>query len=353
MAVRRAVEQLQAYVPGDQPEGRNVLKLNTNENPYPPSPNVFAALASVTADDLRKYPHPVAGPLRKALADLHRLSEPQVILCNGSDEGLALCTRAFAESGGRVGYLSPSYSLYPVLNDIAELVQTPYMLKDDFTWEMPEQIPEDLFFLTQPNAPSGRSMKREQVCELLQRCEGVVLVDEAYVDFSDWSAVELLDAFPNLLISRTFSKSYSLAGIRMGYLLGSPELIGALYKIKDSYNTDLLAQKVALAAVEDVATMKANSLLIRGTRNRVTRALEDMGFQVIPSSTNFVFAKVPDGVEAPTVFEALKREEIFIRYFPGELTGSYLRVTIGTEKEMDRFLDAVTGILTVEGREVE
>jgi len=342
MTVRRAVEELEAYVPGEQPEGPEVLKLNTNENPYPPSPKVFEALASITSDALRKYPHPVAGPLRKALATLHQVAEDQVILCNGSDEGLALCTRAFAETGGRVGYLYPSYSLYPVLNEIAELVQTRYPLEPDFTWQMPEQIPEDLFFLTQPNAPSGLAMDREQVCALLDRCSGVVLVDEAYVDFADWSAVELLDRYPNLLVSRTFSKSYSLAGIRMGYLLGSPDLIGALYKIKDSYNTDLLAQRIALAAVEDVASMQANCMLIRGTRNRVTRELQSMGFEVVPSSTNFVFAKVPEGADAKEMFEALKTQQIFIRYFPGELTGQYLRVTIGTEEEMDRFLSAVS-----------
>jgi histidinol-phosphate aminotransferase len=349
MAIRRAVQALEAYVPGEQPQGPDVLKLNTNENPYPPSPRVFEAIASIDADALRKYPHPVAGPLRRALAQLHGVRENQVLLCNGSDEGLALCTRTFCEHGGRVGFLDPSYSLYPVLSGIAELEQTRYPLEADFTWNMPERIPEDLFFLTQPNAPSGRAMSREQVCTLLQRSGGVVLVDEAYVDFADWTAAELIADFPNLLVSRTFSKSYSLAGIRMGYLLGSPETVGALYKIKDSYNTDVLAQRIALAAVEDVRTMQANCTLIRGTRTRVTRELEARGFAVIPSSTNFLFARVPEGQDARSLFEALKAKRIYIRYFPGDLTGRYLRITIGTEEQMDRFLEAVDGLLSGEG----
>lgn len=348
MGIRKSIHELHAYVPGEQPQGTDVLKLNTNENPYPPSPKVFEAISSVTVDALRKYPHPVAAPLRKALAVLHGVGEDQVILCNGSDEGLALCTRAFAENGGTVGYLDPSYSLYPVLSDIAELKQTRYPLKADFTWETPEVIPEDLFCLTQPNAPSGLSMSKEQVCEVLDRSEGIVLVDEAYVDFSDWTAVELLKEYSNVLVSRTFSKSYSLAGIRMGYLLGSPALIQALYKIKDSYNTDLFAQRIALAAVEDHASMLSNCTLICGTRTRVTRELSGMGFEVVPSSTNFVFAKVPDQVEAAEVFEKLKAEQIFIRYFPGELTGQYLRITIGTDAEMDRFLSSLARILAAD-----
>jgi histidinol-phosphate aminotransferase len=345
MPIRKALESLHAYTPGEQPEGKDILKLNTNENPYPPSPKVFEALGNVTSDDLRKYPHPTGAPLCRAIADLHGVNPEQVLVSNGSDEGLALCTRAFCEKGGRVGYLSPSYSLYPVLSAIAELEQVHYPLDAAFSWRCPEIVDVDLFFLTQPNAPTGMALPMSQIRTLLEHCPGVVLVDEAYVDFAEESAVGLLKAYDNLIISRTFSKSYSLAGIRMGYLMGARPLMEALYKIKDSYNTDVLSQRIALAAVKDQACMTSNVTAIRGTRHQVTRELARRGFKVLASQTNFLFAKVPEGLSAQDLFEALKTRQVFIRYFPGEVTGDYLRITIGSDPQMDRFLSELDFIL--------
>lgn len=344
MPIRDSLHSLHAYVPGEQPSGDRVLKLNTNENAYPPSPKVFEALGSITSDTLRKYPDPIGRELCGAIAELHGVEPDQVLITNGSDEGLALCTRAFCEHGGRVGYLTPSYSLYPVLSAIAELEKVEYSLSADFRWEMPEAVDVDLFFLTQPNAPTSLAMSRKEIEQLLRRCPGILLIDEAYVDFADESMVPLLQESDRVLISRSFSKSYSLAGIRMGYVAGSRPLVEALYKIKDSYNTDVLAQRIALAAVRDQVSMIRNVTAIRGTRTRVARELEQRGFEVLPSQTNFVFAKVPPDQSAEELFKALRDRQVYVRYFPGDLTGSYLRITIGTDGQMDVFFDILDSI---------
>ncbi|MEX2607172.1 MAG: histidinol-phosphate transaminase [Kiritimatiellia bacterium] len=345
MPIRNALHALHAYVPGEQPSGGRVLKLNTNENAYPPSPKVFEALGNVTADTLRKYPDPIGRELCGAIAELHGLDPEQVLITNGSDEGLALCTRTFCEHGGRVGYLTPSYSLYPVLSAIAELEKVEYELSTDFQWEMPAEVDVDLFFLTRPNAPTSLAMSRKEVDQLLRRCPGILLIDEAYVDFAEESMLPLIKESDRVLISRSFSKSYSLAGIRMGYVLGPRPLIQALYKIKDSYNTDVLAQNIALAAVRDQAAMLSNVTAIRGTRTQAGRELTKRGFEVLPSQTNFVFAKAPAGANAETLFNALRGRQVFVRYFPGKLTGDYLRITIGTDEQMDRFFAELDELL--------
>jgi histidinol-phosphate aminotransferase len=345
MPIRNSLDQLHAYVPGEQPSGDRVLKLNTNENAYPPSPKVFEALGTVTADTLRKYPDPVGRELCAAIAELHGLDADQVLITNGSDEGLALCTRTFCEHGGRVGYLTPSYSLYPVLSSIAELERVEYELSPDFHWQMPEKVAADLFFLTQPNAPTSLAMSRQEVEQLLTRFSGILLIDEAYVDFADESMLPLLRNSKRILISRSFSKSYSLAGIRMGYVIGSRSLIEALYKIKDSYNTDVLAQRIALAAVRDQATMLSNVTAVRGTRTRVTRELHTRGFEVLPSQTNFVFAKAPATQEAESLFKGLRDRQVYVRYFPGKLTGDFIRITIGTDEQMDAFFTELDDLL--------
>lgn len=338
MAIRKAVQALEGYVPGEQPDDADVLKLNTNENPYPPSPKVFEAMAGITVDGLRTYPPPAAGELRGEIARAHRVEPDQVLVCNGSDEGLALCTRAFCEVGGRVGTLSPSYSLYPVLNAIAELETVRFPLEEDFTWNCPDLVEVDLFFLTRPNAPSGMAQPLDEVRRLAERCSGVVVVDEAYGDFADETADSLLGAYDNVILSRSFSKSHSLAGIRMGYLVGPAPLIRALYKIKDSYNTDALAQRMALGAFRDREWMRTNAAAIRGTRARVARALAERGFRVVPSEANFLFARVPEGRDAAGIFQTLRDRKVFVRHFPDGCTADFLRVTIGTDAQMDRFL---------------
>ena len=339
MYICKNVQALDAYTPGEQPKESGIIKLNTNENPYPPSPKVAAALQSFDFARLHLYPDPVFMALRERIAEIHGCGVNQVFIGNGSDEVLALCTRAFVENDGSIGYFVPSYSLYPVLADIRGVERRPVALGDEFTWRMPEAYQASLFFLTNPNAPTSMMHDKARVAAFCKTFPGVVLIDEAYGDFADANCMDLAVAAdnPNTLVMRTFSKSFSLAGLRFGFAVGPESLIGALYKIKDSYNMDLLAQAVALAALSDLPYMRENVRRIRATRERVAAELRRRGWRVCASQTNFLFARPPDG-NAVRVFEALKAAKIFVRYFPQPETREYLRITIGTDEHMDQLL---------------
>lgn len=339
------IAAMAGYVPGEQPKGAGVVKLNTNENPYPPSPRVAEALAGFDAASLRRYPDPVASALRSRIAEIHGTRPECVFAGNGSDEILALATRCFVRRGGRAGAFTPTYSLYPVLAEIrdVEYVETP--LAADFGWLEPrfaEGGAPDLFFLTNPNAPTGIAYPREKVAAFANSFQGVVLVDEAYVDFADDSCMALATApgNSNVIVSRTLSKSFSLAGLRFGYCVGPEPLIEAMFKAKDSYNLDGVTQALALAALGDLDWMRANAGRIRAERARISSALVDMGWTCTDSQTNFVFARPPDG-NAPAVFAALKAKNIFVRHFALPGISDYLRITIGTPAENDRLLEAI------------
>ncbi len=340
--IAQNVAALQAYTPGEQPQDRGIIKLNTNENPYPPSPQVAAALASFTAERLRLYPDPNATALRRRIAEIHGCRLEQVFAGNGSDEILALATRAFVENDGSVGYFVPSYSLYPVLADIRGVQKKPVELNPGFTWQMPAQYRASLFLLTTPNAPTSMSYERAHVTAFCRAFDGVVLLDEAYGDFApdNFMDLALAPGNTNTLVMRTFSKSFSLAGLRLGYVIGPQSLIEALYKIKDSYNLDMLTQVVGLAALNDLEHMRANTRRIQATRARLSAALAARGYEVLPSATNFLFARPPDG-DAKKVFDQLRSQKIFVRYFPGVHTGTFLRITIGTDAEIDALLAAL------------
>ena len=342
MAICKNVVALEAYTPGEQPKDSSIIKLNTNENPYPPSPKVAEALRAFDPARLRFYPDPVFRALRERIAGIHGCTPEQVFIGNGSDETLALCTRAFAEAEeGKIGYFEPSYSLYGVLADIRDARRAPVKLTPapDFAWQDPADDCADLFFLTNPNAPTSLAFPKERVAAFCRRFKGVVVIDEAYGDFADQNCMDLALApdNTNTLVSRTFSKSFSLAGLRFGYVVGPVSLIGALYKIKDSYNMDMLAQVVGLAALNDLPYMRENAVKIRATRDRFISELRTRGWTVGDSQTNFVFARPPDG-QAATLFESLKRAKIFVRYFPGPETGEYLRISIGTDEQMETLL---------------
>jgi histidinol-phosphate aminotransferase len=263
-----------------------------------------------------------------------------VLVGNGSDEVLALCARAFVEPDGEVGFFQPSYSLYPVLAAIEGLATRPLELGPAFEWAMPAYYDADLFYLTNPNAPTGLLHPRAEVEAFARRSKGVVLVDEAYVDFAREHLMDLAMALPNVVVARTLSKSFSLAGLRVGYAVGPEALIDALYKVKDSYNVGMLAQALADAALSDPEHMRANAARIRTTRERVAGELRKRGFTVFPSEANFLWAKPPRQT-AREVFEHLRVRRIFVRYFAGPRTGDYLRVTVGTDAEMDAFLAAL------------
>lgn len=338
--IRKAVRTLAAYVPGEQPRERDIIKLNTNENAYPPSPRI-AEVLSKSVERLRLYPDPVCRDLRRMIAQLHHAHEDQIFVGNGSDEILALCVRAFVEHGGTVGYHEPTYSLYSVLAAIHEAQTRPVRLNADFSWAMPEDYSADLFFLANPNAPTSIRYPRETVRNFCRRFDGVVLIDEAYVDFAKENCMYLALELKNVLVSRSLSKSFSLAGLRLGYVVGHPELIGALYRIKDSYNVSRLSQEIALAALQDTAHMQRNVERICRTRDWLAEELRRRGWIVAPSETNFLWARPPAAGTAAAWFDALRRRKILVRYFPGPLTGEHLRITIATEGEMRSFLQSL------------
>ncbi len=338
--IKKAVQELAAYTPGEQPRERDIIKLNTNENAYPPSPKIAEVLRR-PADALRLYPDPVCHELRNVIANLHQCRAEQVFVGNGSDEVLALCVRAFVERSGSVGYHEPSYSLYPVLAAIHEVETRPVSLSADFSWSMPEGYAASLFFLANPNAPTSILYPKDMVRSFCKGFSGVVLIDEAYVDFARENCMDLALPMDNVLVARTLSKSYSLAGLRVGYVIGSEALIGAMYKIKDSYNVSRLSQEIALAALLDRGHMERNVARIRDTRDRVANELRGLGFGVAPSETNFLWVKPPPGRTAQQVFEDLRKRKILARYFPGPRTGEYLRITVATEGEMRALVDAL------------
>jgi histidinol-phosphate aminotransferase len=335
--LRRNVQELESYQPGEQPKDGGFIKLNTNENANPPSPAIAQWLASLSLDSLRLYPDPVCMKLREALAEVHGCRVENIFVGNGSDEVLAMCVRAFVEPTDSVGFFEPSYSLYPVLADIAGVTSRPVRLPADFTWTMPENYTASLFFLANPNAPTSIQYPKETVRTFCKNFPGVVLIDEAYADFARYNCIDLALSMDNVVVGRTLSKSYSLAGLRVGYVVGPETLIAGFYKIKDSYNVDRLAQEIAYAAVRDQAHMRANVEKIKATRKRVGDVLARMGFAVCPSDTNFLWVK-PAKISAADLFKKLRDKKILVRYFPAEVTRDYLRITIGTDEQMDQLL---------------
>lgn len=337
--IRPNVRCLSAYIPGEQPDDPQVIKLNTNENPYPPAPAVGHILKSVDAASLRLYPDPVCRELRAAIALVHGCAVDQVFCGNGSDEILQLCLRAFCPDRGRVGYFDPSYSLYPVLAAAADKPVAPLPLADDFTVPaIPEEYDVPVFYWTNPNAPTSLGAPLAQVTEYADRSRGVIVLDEAYVDFAAEQGGEWAWTRPNVLVCRTFSKSYALAGIRLGYALGHPDVIAALFKVKDAYNIDRLTQMLGQAAMEDQAYLRKIVARITATRDRVASALRLRGYTVASSQTNFLWIQPPTGRSAPDCFATWRAQGVLVRYFPGPRTAQHLRVTIGTDEQMDFFL---------------
>lgn len=358
--VRPLVKELHAYVPGEQPKVRGLIKLNTNENPYPPSPKVLQAVRDAVDGRLRLYPNPTAERLRTGLARLHGCQPEQVIVGNGSDELLAMAVRCFVEpskpgpaaSASRVQYFSPSYSLYPVLADMHGAVRNAVPLREDFG--LPEvgelkrgglwDFRAALTLVTTPNAPSGRGYSVAELDALCAAMRGVVVLDEAYVDFAREQAMALALKHPHVLVARTFSKAYSLCFQRVGYCVGHPDLIAALHKIRDSYNVNGLGQVAAEATLGDLAYYRSNFRKVIATRERLAGALAAMGFKALPSDTNFLLVEPPKPA-AKVWLEGLRERKILVRWFSTAGLDRYLRITIGTDREADALLKAVQSIL--------
>ena len=333
------------YVPGEQPgPGRRVIKLNTNENLYPPSPRVLSALAAAASDDVRLYPDPEAKALRTRAAAVYGVPEDHILAGNGSDELLALVLRATFDPGDRVAFPVPTYSLYDTLVAVqgGEVVRVAF--PPDFG--LPPGLAAArarVTFLCNPNSPSGTLTPLEQVEVLAREVAGVLVVDEAYVDFARSSAMGLVGRFPNVVVLRTFSKSFSLAGLRIGLAFGHPDLLTGLRTVKDSYNLNRLSQAAAVAALEDMGTMHANVARIRTTRQTLTARLRDLRYEVLPSEANFVLARRP-GVDQAPVARALAERDILVRHFAVPALEDALRITVGTDAEIETLLAALTGI---------
>ena len=362
--IRPHVRKLHAYVPGEQPKIKGLIKLNTNENPYPPSPKVLATIKAAVDGRLRLYPNPSAQSLREKLAKLHRCGPENVIVGNGSDELLALATRTFVEPAGKVKtsrpehsrstiqYFTPSYSLYPVLAAIHGARTNAVRLTDQF--ELPSigmlrkskawDFDAALTIVTTPNAPSGRAFPTKALDALCRQHRGVVILDEAYVDFAEENALHLALKHPHVLVARTFSKAYSLCFQRVGYFIGHPELIAALDKLRDSYNVNGLGQAGALATLDDLPYYRANFRRIKATRARLSEALALLGFEVLPSQTNFILARPPK-FSAKAWLEKLRNRKILVRWFSYPEVKDYIRVTIGTDAEANALIQASKKIL--------
>ena len=358
--IRPLVHSLRPYTPGEQPKIPGLIKLNTNENPYPPSPAVLRAIQKATDERLRLYPNPTAQPLREALARFHKCKDENIFVGNGSDEILSLAVRAFVEpksssvkkARATVQYFTPSYSLYPVLAAIqgAEVNEVP--LNADFAlppikagqkkagWKLDAA----LSLVTTPNAPSGHGYRTSDLETFCARQEGVVLLDEAYVDFAEENAIELAFKYPNVLVARTFSKAYSLCFLRVGYCVGDAGLIEALDKIRDSYNVNGLGQVAALSTLQNLSYYRANFRRVIKTRERLSDRLRALGFEVLPSQTNFILTK-PQKFSPEKWLQKLREAKILVRWFKSPEVKDYLRISIGTEREADALINACERIL--------
>ena len=343
---RDCIAKIDGYVPGEQPQGRTYVKLNTNENPYPPSPKVGEALKNFDWKRLRLYSEPSALMIRQAAAEWFGLKPENIICGNGSDDLLTIALRTFVDQGGKLAFTEPSYSLYPVLADIQGANHAPVALTDDF--QLPDDAVEQagdatLFILANPNAPTGTLLSKAKLCEIAEKFHGVLWIDEAYADFSGQTCMDMVKKYPNVVVSRTMSKSFSLAGLRLGIAAADESLIFEMFKVKDSYNVDMITQYLATAALRDVEYMQANAKRIIATREKTAAALKKLGCVVEPSSSNFLFVKPPK--DAETVFKQLKDNGFLVRYFKLPRVSDYIRITMGTEEDMDAFVQTFAKIV--------
>lgn len=343
--LRKNIADMAGYVPGFQPPDQHLwIKLNTNENPYPPSPQVIKAIQAATGADLRKYPDAASRAGREAAAQLYDYPVDWVIMANGSDELLNNLIRACAGEGEEIAYLHPSYSYYATLAEVQGARVKTFRLHEDGQIEgFPKRYSGKLFFLTNPNAPLGLRWDVAVVAALADRCDGLLVIDEAYADFSVGNCLELVRQKPNVVVTRTLSKSYSLAGMRLGLAIARPEIIAALDKIRDHYNLDRLAQTAVAAALVDQEYFRECVERICATREWFTAELRKIGYQVIPSSANYLFATPPDR-NGQRVYDALYQNKILVRYFSDPILAHGLRISIGTREEMEQTLQALAVI---------
>lgn len=346
----KIVHQLTPYVPGEQPKINNLVKLNTNENPYGPSPKVLEALQKEAADTLRLYPDPNSDALKKAIAEYHGLSVNQVFVGNGSDEVLAHTFNALLKHDLPILFPDVTYSFYPVYCGLYEINFETVALSNTFEIQVDDYFkPNGGIIFPNPNAPTGRVLSLSEIERLLKaNQDSVVIIDEAYIDFGGESAVKLVNQYPQLLVVHTLSKSRSLAGLRVGYAIGHPDLIDALHRVKDSFNSyplDRFAQAGAIAAMQDKAYFDKTRQQVITTREKLVSELQGMGFEVLPSGANFIFARHP-AHEGEVLANQLRAKNIVIRHFkkPAKIA-QFLRITIGTDIECQALVEALKSMV--------
>ncbi len=344
---RKNIAVLEGYTPGEQPQTSGYVKLNTNENPYPPSPRVLSALRTAANPSLRLYPEPLADALRSLAAATYGLRADNILAGNGSDELLSILVRCFVGPGDRVLYPVPTYSLYDTLIDIQEGEKITIDYSPDFA--LPEEIYSaraSLTLLCNPNSPSGTLTSLGEVERLARSVSGILVVDEAYIDFAEGesvSAIPLIRNFSNLVVLRTFSKSFSLAGMRIGLAFACEEIISGMIKVKDSYNLNRLSFVAAVAALRDIPWMARNVRRIQRSRKKLSRGLENMGFRVFPSQANFIMAQ-KKGRSLRGLYEELKRRKILVRYFDAPGLEDSFRISVGTSREIETLLHEMAEI---------
>jgi len=344
--VRANVQKMEGYAPGEQPApGERVVKLNTNENPFPPGAKVMQAIREVEPETLRRYPNPLGQAFRDAAAQVFSIT-PDMILCgNGSDDILTIATRTFIAPGGVLAYPDPTYSLYPVLAKLEDAKVSPVPWGNEWSLPLDELVDAkaDAIYLANPNAPSGTFVPPSQIATLASKFDGLLLVDEAYVDFAEDNCLDLVREFSNVVISRTFSKAYSLAGMRFGYAIAQPEVIHEMMKVKDSYNVDAISVIAATAALLDQESARKTWEYIRGERQRLTSELQQLDWSVLPSQANFILATVPGG-RAEEAYLKLKHQGILVRYFPKPGLTDKLRITVGRAEENNALLAGIKSL---------
>lgn len=345
---RPAIDALTAYQPGEQPAaGEQLVKLNTNENPYPPSPGALAALQSVAADSLRRYPQPAADEFRASAAAVLGIDPTWIVAGNGSDDLLTMLFRSVADAERPVAFPAPTYSLYRTLARMqaAPAVEVPF----DDTYALPVErlaaAAAALTIVASPNSPSGNRIPNADLDELAARVSGILVIDEAYAAFATGDALELTARRENVVVLRTLSKSHSLAGLRLGFAVAPPALLSGLLKVKDSYNVDAVSARVGAAAIRDTAHTVANVERVCASRERLSAALADIGCRVWPSEANFLLVRPPDG-DARNVYERLKAEGILIRYFDEPMLADRMRITVGTPAQNERLLAALRQLVS-------
>ena len=339
---RPAIDAMAGYAPGEQPKMLDLVKLNTNENPFPPSPAVLGALESFDGSMLRRYPDPMADSLCSAIAEINGVTRNMVVAGNGSDDILTMTFRAFTAPDKAAAILEPTYSLYTVLAAMQEAPVIKIKLQSDNNFAMPDDILEqargaNLLIITRPNAPTGNTFAKSDIRRIATEFDGILFIDEAYADFAEDNCMDLVHEFPNVIVSRTSSKSLALAGLRFGYAVANPLIIDGLNKLKDSYNMDMITQKLAEAAIRDQEYLHTTIAKVKTLRAELAAELQKLNFTLIPSQANFIFACPPDQ-DGAKAFKFLRDHAVIVRYFPGEITGKYLRITVGTAAQNQRLI---------------